>query len=369
MPKLPLTIRITCWLICAVFGTIILIYAKNVLLPIVISAFLSFLLYPVYKRLIKWKFPAILSVIVTMLLVIILMLVTTAIITTQVRAVVYDIGHASGTINAKLIALQSYISNNFHLDDVTLANYVSIAKDKLMVVGEGVASGAISTTTDFMSNVALIVIFIFCFLLYNTSFRDFAFALMGDERHNEGALIINNIQRLVQNYLVGLLTVILIIGTLNSIGLLIIGVDHAIFFAFFAAMLTVIPYIGITIGASFTAIYLLLTKDTMLPAFGALGIMISVQLLESNFITPKIVGSKVSVNPFVAVTALLVGGELWGIPGMALSIPITAVVKLLMDVRPQTKAFGYFLGSEFTDKKTDPSTLFGKQDSPEPPKK
>jgi len=89
--------------------------------------------------------------------------------------------------------------------------------------------------------------------------------------------------------------------------------------------------------------------------------------MESNLITPKVVGSKVSLNPFIAMGALLVGGELWGIPGMALSIPITAILKLLLDVRPQTKAFGYFLGSEFIDDKTSPFKLFGKKDPKPPP--
>ena len=222
-----------------------------------------------------------------------------------------------------------------------------------------------------MSNLALIIIYIFCFLLYNHSFREFAFALLKTERHTEAASLINNVQKLVQNYLIGLFTVILIIGTLNSIGLLIIGVDHAIFFAFFAAMLTIIPYIGISIGASLPIVYLLLTRDSAWPAVGALAVMITVQFLESNFITPKVVGSKVSVNPFVAIVALLVGGELWGLPGMALSIPLTAILKVLLDSRSATKAFGYFLGSEFTDNKTDPQTVFGKHDSPEsePPQK
>jgi len=214
-------------------------------------------------------------------------------------------------------------------------------------------------------------VYVFCFLLYNRSFHDFAYALMGDERQSEASTIIGHIQKLVQHYLLGLLTVIFIIGTLNSIGLFIIGVDHALFFAFFAAMLTIIPYIGIFLGACLPVFYVLLTRDSFWPAAGVLGIFLTVQFLESNFITPKVVGSKVSVNPFVAIVALLIGGEIWGIPGMLLSIPLTAILKLLLDTRPKTKAIGYFLGSEFTDSKNDPFKFFGKKKTvpPEHPKK
>ena len=333
----------------------------------VMAALLSLLLYPVYKKLIDWKMPSILSVVITMLLVVILIITATVIISSEIKTVVADIGGQSSKINEKFVLLQNYISSHFNMDAATIDNYISQAKDKLLGLSGNFASGAISTTTNFMSNLALIIIYIFCFLLYNRSFRDFAFALMGTEKHEEATSLINHVQRLVQNYLLGLGTVILIIGTLNSIGLLIVGVDHAIFFAFFAAMLTIIPYIGISIGALLPITYCLLTRDTVWPAVGVVGVLMTVQFLESNFITPKVVGSKVSVNPFVAIVALLIGGELWGLPGMALSIPLTAILKLLFDSRPQTKAFGYFLGSEFTDDKTSPFKLFGVKE-PKPPK-
>ena len=64
-----------------------------------------------------------------------------------------------------------------------------------------------------------------------------------------------------------------------------------------------------------------------------------------------------SVNPFVAIVALIIGGELWGLIGMALSIPLTAILKLLLDSQPNTQAFGYFLGSEFTHTKTVPAKV------------
>lgn len=367
MTKLPLTVKITCWLICAVFGAIILVYAKNVLLPIVIAALFSFLLYPVHKKLTTWKVPRVLSVLISMLIIVAVITLVVILVSSQIKNLVADVGGKSHTINEKFAALQNSISNHFQLDPSTVSGYIAEGRAKLMVLGENIASGAVTATTSFLGTLALIVIFIFCFLLYHHSFRDFAFALLRREKHEQANSLIVHVQKLVQNYLIGMLTVICIIGTLNSIGLLIIGIDHAVFFAFLAGMLTVIPYIGITIGASVTAIYLLLTRDTTLPAFGALAIMISVQVMESNFITPKVVGSKVSLNPFIAVGALLAGGELWGIPGMALSIPITAILKLLLDARPQTKAFGYFLGSEFVDDDTSPFKVFGKKEPKLPP--
>ncbi len=304
-----------------------------------------------------------------MLIVLVVIIGTALIISKEISMVVTDIGNSSGKINDKIAALQNYISTRFNVDSATALNWLSNSKDKLLAISGEVASGALSLTTNFMGGLVVVMVYIFCFLLYNRSFRSFAFALMGSERQDEASSIIGNIQKLVQNYLIGLITVIFIIGVCNSIGLLIIGVDHAIFFAFFAAMMTIVPYIGIFLGAFLPIIYILLTKDSAWPALGVFGVFATVQFLESNFITPKIVGSKVSVNPFVAIVALIIAGELWGIPGMLLSIPMTAILKLLLDTRPKTRALGYFLGSEFTDKKNDPAKLFGKQpDESVPPK-
>ena len=95
----------------------------------------------------------------------------------------------------------------------------------------------------------------------------------------------------------------------------------------------------------------MLTKDTVFPAMGVIIVLLTIQFLESNIITPRIVGSRVSVNPFVAIVVLLIGGQLWGIPGMILSVPMTAILKVLFDANPSTQVIGYFLGSELTKKK------------------
>jgi len=86
-------------------------------------------------------------------------------------------------------------------------------------------------------------------------------------------------------------------------------------------------------------------------------------LLESNFITPKVVGSKVSINPFAAIVALLVGAQIWGAAGMILSIPVTAILKLVFDSLESTKAIGYFLGSELTDEHDHPAQTLKKEET------
>lgn len=359
MLKYPLTIRLTCWLLIAVLGTMVLIYTKDFLLPIVIAALLSLLLYPVYRLLLKWKVPQILSVIITMLIVLVIIVASIFFISGQLKSVLIDLTGLSGKMNDKLTRLQTYLSTEWHIEGTTFTAWITNIKTKLMSYSGDMLSGTITATTNIFSTLILIAVYVFCFLLYNRDFKDFAFSLMTTEKRTEARDIIGDIQKLVQHYLLGMLTVILIIGSLNTIGLLIVGVNHAIFFAFFAATLTIIPYIGIAIGASLPILYTIITQDSILPAVAVTAVFASVQFLESNFITPKIVGKRVSVNPFVAIVVLLIGGQLWGPAGMVLSIPLTAILKVLLDNRPSTKALGYFLGTELTDKNSNPLKIFG----------
>ena len=88
----------------------------------------------------------------------------------------------------------------------------------------------------------------------------------------------------------------------------------------------------------------LLTFDSPWPAIGVATWMWGVQLLEGNFITPNLVGSKVSINPFAAIISLIVMGQLWGIAGLVLAIPFVAILKIIFDAIPSTRAYGMLLG-------------------------
>ena len=156
--------------------------------------------------------------------------------------------------------------------------------------------------------------------------------------------VLSKIQQSVQNYITGLGLVILIVAVLNITGLLILGIDYAFFFGALGALLTIIPYVGIFIGALLPILMSLVTKDSAWYAVGVAGIFFFVQILEGNFITPNVVGSKVSINPLVAIVGLILGGMLWGAPGMILAIPFMAVIKVIFDSVEGLQPYGFVLG-------------------------
>jgi predicted PurR-regulated permease PerM len=128
------------------------------------------------------------------------------------------------------------------------------------------------------------------------------------------------------------------------------GVPYAFFFGAFASVLTIIPYIGILIGALLPALFTLIQTGSVVNAVIVVGIFSFVQFLEGNFITPNITGSRVSINPFAAILALITGGEIWGASGMILAIPIIAMLKVVFDAYEPLRPVGFLLGDVHPEK-------------------
>ncbi|MFH4964919.1 AI-2E family transporter [Gaetbulibacter sp. M235] len=220
----------------------------------------------------------------------------------------------------------------------------SLLKGRFDKIGEFIyQSGSL------FSYFVLIPIYLFFFLYYRRFFRLFYYKLFRSKPKAFLNRMIRKVYKIQQNYLLGLIKVIIIVGCLNSIGLLLLGIGNPFFFGFFAAFLLLIPYVGIFIGSILPAIIALATKDSAWYAFGVIAIFGFIQFLEGNFITPKITGSKVSINPFIAILSLIVFSMLWGIAGMIVALPITATLKIIFDNTPEYHAYGFLIGESLDE--------------------
>jgi len=148
------------------------------------------------------------------------------------------------------------------------------------------------------------------------------------------------------NFIKGMLIVYLIVGILNSVGLLIIGVPHAILFGFIAAILTFIPYIGIIIGAILPMAVAWITFNSIWYPVGVVLVFTVVQYLEANIIFPWAVSSRLQVNTLSTIIAILAGSILWGSAGMILFIPFLGILKLVADKTEGMQAISLLLGTK-----------------------
>jgi predicted PurR-regulated permease PerM len=191
--------------------------------------------------------------------------------------------------------------------------------------------------------VFLLPIYIFMILFYKPLLLDFIGQLFPREKHITVHEVLTQSKGLIQSYLVGLLLEAAIIAGLNSTALLALGIEYAVLLGIIGALLNIIPYIGGLIAISLPVLVALATKP---PIYALLVVVayVMIQLVDNNYIVPKIVASKVKINALVSIVVVLIGGALWGAPGMFLAIPLTAIVKVIFDRIDPLKPVGFLLG-------------------------
>lgn len=164
--------------------------------------------------------------------------------------------------------------------------------------------------------------------------------------------ILINSKKIIQSYLIGLIIEAVIVAILNTVGLLLLDVPYAIILGVTGALLNVIPYIGGVIATAIPMIIAFVMNESAATPLLVLLTYLIIQFVDNHFIIPNIVASKVKINALVCIIVVLAGGALWGIPGMFLSIPLTAILKVIFDHIENLKPFGFVLGNIVPVKKT-----------------
>jgi len=344
--KFPFWYKSSITLLGLVLIVIVMSYGKFIFIPLAFAAFLAMLLNPIVSWLEKKKLGRVLSIMVTLLLVIVSFLGIVSIISAQFVQFSDRIPEVTDRLKTVTTQGIDYLEGTLGVTEEQRTDYLEKGITNLIDQSGEYIKSIVSATTSAFTLLSLVPIFVFFMLYYKRMYRVFFKKLF--ERRGDHAQIddvLGNVQIVTQNYLVGMLTVMGILAILNTLGLLLIGLEHAIFFGVFASLLAVIPYIGIIIGAIPPLLFAFLLGDSLLTPLLVIAVFSVVQFLEGNFITPRIVGSKVSVNPFMALLALIIGGEIWGISGMILFVPLIGILRVLFEEIDSLKPYGYLLGN------------------------
>jgi predicted PurR-regulated permease PerM len=154
-------------------------------------------------------------------------------------------------------------------------------------------------------------------------------SLIPKSNRKEVKNLFKKIDEVLMGYLKGQLLVSFVVGVLSILGLYILKVRFFLIIGLFAGVMNLIPYLGAIFGA-IPAIFIVSFKS--LKAILAVLILFTIiQQLEGSLISPRIVGDKVGLHPIVIIFSLLAGGELLGIIGMILAVPIAGIIKVIIE--------------------------------------
>jgi len=328
-----------------------LIVGKSLLVPLFMGGFFSILFTPFSNFLEKHKVPRTLSSVISLLLMIAVTAGLISFIIGNVVGFTKDFTNVSDRLISVAGELDDWTEANFGINENLQEKVDSNAiMDYLNSHSKSITSFALNAIGS-MSGLILIPVFMFFQLLYRDHLTKMMVMIYRDRDPTLVKMRITSLRKLIQNYIAGVGKVMIILAVLNITAYSLIGVKHAIFFGIIGAILNIIPYVGPLIGVTLPVIYSFLTMDSILYPVLVLGSYQLVQLIEGNFLTPKIVGGNVNLNAFITFLGLLIGGSIWGIAGMILVIPTLAILREIFDLSEHTKPFALLLGEEKEDKK------------------
>lgn len=341
--NLPPYIRAALFIVGLYFLVSILSLAQGIILPLIYATITAVLLSPAVNFLVKKKLNRVISISLVMILALMIAAGVILLLATQAR----HFSHAWPKLMDKFSDLSNeliqWISGCFHISTDKINAWLTNAKAELTKNSDGVIGTTVLSMGSIIQAVILTPVYTFMILLYQPHLLAFAHQIFGLDNDQKVSEILTETKSIIKSYLVGLFFEFLIIATLNSIGLLALHIDYAILLGILGAALNVIPIIGGIVCVVLFIVVALLTKSIIYVVY-VLAVYAIIQFIDDHYIFPKIVGSKVKLNLLVSIIAVLLGDALWGIPGMFLAIPLTAIVKLVLDRIEQLKPWGFLLG-------------------------
>jgi predicted PurR-regulated permease PerM len=330
----------------------LVILAKEILDPLVFGFLFSILLLPIATFLEKkLRLPRSMSSLVSILLLLVFVGAIMYLVGSQISKLGNDWPMLKSQVKQSVTDLQGWVQAAFHINASNQMTYVNETTKKIMASGGAVVGETFGAVSSLMLFYVFILIFTFFILLYRSLLIRFIVWVFSDEYSAIVHDIVTNIQSILRQYILGLLLEMFVVACIACILFWWIGIKYAVLLGIIVALFNLIPYLGIFTALLLSTVITFATgsvKDSILVAISVL----SIHLIDSNFLLPTIVGSKVKLNALVTFLGIILGEMIWGLSGMFLSIPTLAIFKIIFDRVDSLKAWGYLLGSGQDEKKS-----------------
>lgn len=326
-------------------------FFKGVFMPFILAIFVSLSLLPLCRLLERWRINRVLASIIALILLITVILTLGLVTYSQLASFIRDLPDLTEKFQIMIADFSKTITSYF---DITKERQEEIYRNGLARIaaqGGAIATGTFNALGGFLQFMATVPVYVVFMLIYRRHMRVFVQKSSSNFSRPNNMDIMDRVSGSIQQYVKGMMIVVSIVAVLNVTGLLILGLDYAIFLGIFSALLTVIPYIGIFIGAAIPIIVAFITKDSLFYPVAVLGIYVLIQFLEGNFITPNVMGKTVDLNPLAVIVSIVIAGYIAGILGMILAVPIVTMIKIVCAHVDGLKPIALLLGNELPEDK------------------
>ena len=317
---------------------------SGIIFPLFFAAIFAILLTPVQQRLERWRVPRILAIALTVIVGFAIFL-----------SLLYFIYHQGTQLSTQVPAfkakfvqvgteLQTWLAQRYGVSDAQLMGWISRGGNS----AASWAGGSLTAVTGLLVSISLLPVYVFLLLFYRPMLVEFLTEVFSSSGRNVGVQeIMGESKRLIQSYMVGLLLEAAAVATLNTIGLLVLGIPYALLLGVVGALLNMIPYVGGLVAIALPVFMAFVTKDGLGYPLGVVGIYLAIQFIDNHLLIPYIVASKVKVNALLAIVGVLIGNAIGGVAGMFLALPVIAILKIIFDRIESLKPWGLLLGDHY----------------------
>lgn len=343
--RFPFYVRLAFMLISLIGITYILYMGSSVLTPVLMAFLIAVLLLPIVNFLnIKLRFPNVLASSIAVFFFVSIIIGILVFLSYEISDIADDFAAIRKNINLLIVDIQKYIRANFHVSIWEQRKYMEEVTEDSVEKGKETIGTALISVTDTLLDLVLIPIYTFLILIYRTHFKLFLAKLFKKEYHANLQEILAQIKASVRSYLSGLIFEMIAVSALTSLGLYLIGVKYAILLGVITGILNLVPYVGILVAGGLTILASLTGTPEASMIIGVIVVNILVQIIDNNILVPLIINTKVQINAFVSIVGIIIGGQIAGIAGMFLAIPILAILKIVFDRIESAEPWGYLMG-------------------------
>ncbi len=320
---------------------------QDILVPLAMAGLVAVLLRPVENRLLRLGMHKVIAISLALLLAIIVVAGIMVTLSMQLSDFADDLPKIRQNLTDFFSDAKRWVRREYNVSYRQQEKYLQ--KAQAQTLDSLQSPNTLGFITGPLGTLTLIPIYVFLLLYYRSMLLHFVVVLFAEKHTERVREILSEIKSVIQSYMVGLLIETGCVAALNSIGLLLLGVQYAILLGIMAAILNLVPYIGGLVATVLTVIITFSNNPQPSVIIGVIGVFLLVQFIDNNVFVPFIVASKVRMNALVSIVGVLIGGTLAGVAGMFLSIPSIAILKVIFDRVDNLRPWGVLLGDQTPD--------------------
>jgi predicted PurR-regulated permease PerM len=320
-----------------------LYFGRKFFIPFCFGTLLAMLFLPVSKKLESWGVNRIPAIFICLFLILLLLAGVAAVLAFQSASFAKDLPQIQQKLSEMITSLQQWVQTQFGVAPQKQIEMLKKGVSSLSQSGSNFLTTFFSGLLGSLTSFALILVYIFFLLWKREKYEEFFLKLTRNENTPEAKETLSQITKVSSEYLAGRLLSMLVLAIFYGIGFSVVGLKNGVLLAIIAVIPTIIPYVGPVIGGFFPLAMAFVggSSGLVLPV---LIVLVVAQLIDNYLIEPFVLGSNLSLSPFITIISIVVGELIWGVAGMILFIPLFAIIHIVADHVPALHPVAFLLG-------------------------